>query len=96
TGYDDIGPDAVHLEARVLLAVGDTAAAIASLDRMLDRLAFRTPGMLNKPVEMGGLMRAMGLRGDLAAAGGERTAARWSTAREILWSDADAALGTRR
>lgn len=84
TGYDDISPDATFLESRVLLGVGDTAEAVARLDRALDRLPFLTPGMLNRPIEMSGLMRLIALRGELPAAR-DHAAARWLTAQRILW-----------
>lgn len=87
TGYDDIGPDAIYLESQVLLAIGDTAAAATSLDRLFERLPFLTPGMLSKPIEMSGLLQAMRLRGEIARARGEtgRSAA-WGSVRRTLWT----------
>jgi tRNA A-37 threonylcarbamoyl transferase component Bud32/tetratricopeptide (TPR) repeat protein len=86
TGYDDVAPDAIYLESSAQLAVGDTAAAIVSLDRLLERLPFLTPGLLNRPVEMSGLMRAIQLRGDIAAKHPEAgPAARWAAVRRVLW-----------
>jgi tetratricopeptide (TPR) repeat protein len=85
TGHDDISPGATYLEARVQLQMGDSSGAMARLDRGLDRLAFVTPGMLNKPVEMAGLMRVMALRGG-----------QWLSVRRMLWSNADPELGAQR
>ena len=76
TGYDDVAPDAIYLEARVELATGDSAAAQRSLATLFDRLPYLTPGMLNRPVEMAGLMRAMELSGS----------AQWRRARQTLSS----------
>jgi hypothetical protein len=87
TGYDDVGPDAIYLESQVLLAIGDTAGAAISLDRLFDRLPFLTPGMLSKPIELSGLLQAMRLRGDIARARGETgRAATWDSVRRALWN----------
>ena len=86
TGYDDIGPDATYLEARVMLDIGDTASAVVALDRAFERLPFSSPGMLNRPTEMAGLMRAMQLRGEIAAAQRDTgRAAAWGKMKQMLW-----------
>jgi hypothetical protein len=65
SGYADVTPDAVFLEARAYLMVGDTTRAIGELDRLFQRMASITPGLLHRPVAMGGLIRTMRLRAQL-------------------------------
>jgi tRNA A-37 threonylcarbamoyl transferase component Bud32 len=89
TGYDDISPDAVYLESRVLLFVGDTAMAKESLHRVLERLPFLTPGMLARPVEMAGFLRCIELLDRIAPA---TDVSGWERGRRILWSFADPML----
>jgi eukaryotic-like serine/threonine-protein kinase len=93
TGADGLSADAVYLEARVLLAIGDTASAVTRLDRMFDRIDFSTPGMLGKAAPMAAYVRSMALRADVALARRESAvAARWASAVVALWSGADADL----
>ena len=77
TGYDDVRPDAIYLESKLALKLGDTTAAITALDRLLAGKSRLTPGMLNYPQSLAALLTAMKLRGDLAAARGDASAARW-------------------
>lgn len=92
TGYDDVWPDAIYLESRVLLSLHDTAGAAIALDRMFDRMAFLTPALLHRPVALAGLLRAMELRSEIAVARHESGAPlEWARVRRSLWSSADAA-----
>jgi tetratricopeptide (TPR) repeat protein len=78
--------EGTYQEAWVLAAVGDTARAIQRLDRSLS--ALRTLGMwlMSEPSQAAGLVRAMALRAELAAASGDRaTARRWATPVIDLW-----------
>jgi hypothetical protein len=83
SGYADVTPDAVLLEARLYLDIGDTTAAVAELDRLFDRLPTITPGLLNKAVAMGGLMRSLRLRADLEKSPLVRPS-KWSTLADAL------------
>jgi eukaryotic-like serine/threonine-protein kinase len=92
TGYDDVRPDAIYLESRVLLSLHDTTAAVVALDRLFDRMAFLTPAMLHRPVPLAGLLRAMDLRSEIAAARHESGAPLgWAAVKRSLWSSADPA-----
>jgi len=90
---EDTPPDGVYLDARVLLAVGDTGAAEQTLDAPLNNLARLHSYLLRYLPLAGGLVRMMALRADVAAArGDDRTARRWATAVVTLWSGAEPAL----
>ena len=81
----DVSIDQIHQEAELRLAIGDTIAAAALLDRSLS--ALRTLGfeLVHHVPEAAGLVRAMALRASLARAGGDaRTANRWSSAVSAL------------
>lgn len=86
-------PDGVYVDARLLLAVGDTATAARTLDASLDSLtALHTATLQYMPLA-GCLVRMMGLRAELAVARGDRsTARRWAGAVVALWSEAEPAL----
>jgi len=88
----DISFDATYLEARLLLALGDTAAAAERLDLSLQALSTLGSDILDLP-QAAALVRGMALRAELAdGAGDSTTARRWSRAVLTLWSDADAEL----
>src|SRR5207247_10997631 len=72
-------PDGVYVDARLLLAVSDTAAAERTLDAPLDSLtALHTMTLQYLPLA-GCVVRMMALRAELAAARGARPAAqRWA------------------
>ena len=90
---DDSPPDGVYLDARLLLAVGDTAAAERTLDAPLNNLAKLHSYLLRYLPLAGGLVRMMALRADLAGTRGDGlTARRWASAVVTLWSGAEPAL----
>jgi hypothetical protein len=90
----DVAIDNVYQEAWLLVAVGDTAAALERLDRSLTALPALGTALLDQVPQAAGLVRAMALRAELAAAGGDgTTAARWARAVTALWGDADPDLG---
>ena len=89
----DVAVDYTFGEASLLLAAGDTAAAVAHLDQTLDALPTLSVYSLTFPAPAAALARAMVLRADLAARRGERaTARRWASAVSTLWSHADPEL----
>jgi hypothetical protein len=92
TGYNDVRADGLYPEARLLLAIGDTTGAAASLDRILDRVRFSPPDMLHRVENMASFVRAMALRAEIAAIRNESGPAEWGRAFTILWSHADPAL----
>ncbi len=90
---DDSPPDGVYLDARLLLAVGDTAAAERTLDAPLNNLAKLHSYLLRYPPLAGGLVRMMALRADLAGTHGDGlTARRWASAVVTLWSGSEPAV----
>jgi tetratricopeptide (TPR) repeat protein len=77
----DVSIDQIHQEAELRLAIGDTAAAAALLDRSLSGLPTLGFQLVDHVPESAALVRAMALRAELARqAGDSRTAARWSDA----------------
>ncbi|HEU4557328.1 MAG TPA: hypothetical protein VFS20_05740, partial [Longimicrobium sp.] len=83
----------VFPESALQLAVGDTAAGIAELDRMLVALEALPINVLDKPAETGALLGMMRLRAQVAATRGDpRTAATWRNALGALWAGADPRL----
>lgn len=81
-------------EARVALAVGDTADAIRRLDRTLTALPTAHAYLLDRVPPAAALVRAMALRAELAARVRDRDGARhWAAAVSDLWRGADPALG---
>ena len=90
---EDTPPDGVYLDARLLLAVGDTGAAEQTLDAPLNNLSRLHSYLLRYLPLAGALVRMMALRADVAAARGDgRTARRWASAVVTLWSGAELAL----
>jgi hypothetical protein len=91
----DIAIENVYQEAWLLVAVGDTAAALERLDRSLSALPALGTALLDQVPQAAGLVRAMALRAELAATAGDATAAaRWARAVTALWRGADPDLGT--
>jgi DNA-binding SARP family transcriptional activator len=89
----DLTLDFAFPEAELYLALGDTARALQELDRSLMALEALPISVLDRVEETAGLLRAMHLRAELAAARGDaRTAARWRGALATLWSGGDARL----
>jgi tRNA A-37 threonylcarbamoyl transferase component Bud32/tetratricopeptide (TPR) repeat protein len=82
-----------YQEAWLRLQVGDTAGAVRQLDGTLTALPTLNPYLLDYVQDAAFLVRAMALRSDIAAAAGDqRTAARWGSAVSELWAGADAPL----
>ncbi|HXV90818.1 MAG TPA: serine/threonine-protein kinase [Gemmatimonadales bacterium] len=89
----DVALDAVYPEAWVLAAIGDTSAAMTRLDPVLESLRAKPPEIFVDIAAPGALTRAMNMRAELAAAGGDpAAAARWARAITVLWADADGFL----
>ena len=75
----DVSIDQIHQEAELRLAIGDSAQAIALLERSLSALPTLGFELVQHVAEAGGLVRAMMLRATLARSTGDgRTAARWN------------------
>jgi hypothetical protein len=86
----DVAISNTYQEARVLLALGDSVAAIHVLDESLDALHRLGTGLLRWMEQAAGLVRAMVLRAELAAGRGDtETARRWARAVDTLWVNAD-------
>lgn len=89
----DASMDYTYMESWTLAAIGDTAAAVAHLDRSLTALSTLGPYFMDYPAHSASLVRAMALRAQLAAAQGDRaTAAHWAAAVATLWVHADPEL----
>jgi hypothetical protein len=89
----DVALETAYPEAWTLLTIGDTGAAVASLDAALGSLPKREHDLLVDVAAAGALVRAMALRAELAANRTDRvTAVRWARAVAVLWSDADSFL----
>jgi tetratricopeptide (TPR) repeat protein len=81
----DVSIDQIHQEAELRLAIGDTAQAIALIDRSLASLPTLGFELVQDVAEASGLVRAMMLRAQLAQNSGDpRTAARWNEAVSTL------------
>ncbi len=90
---EDSPPDGVYLAARLLLAVGDTAAAERTLDAPLNELSSLHGALLRYTPLAGALVRMMALRAQVAERRQDRqTAQRWAAAVVALWSGAEPAL----
>ena len=84
----DAAIDGVYQEAWVALQVGDTAWATSHLDLALAALETSGLDLLRQPEQAAGLVRAMALRAELAAAAGdERTARQWAEPVVALWGE---------
>ena len=89
----DVDISSTYGEAWVFLGLRDTAAAVAVLDSSLNNLTGLGGNLLDFVPQAAGLVRAMALRADLAAAAGDTSHARWWAQRvTILWRDADRPL----
>jgi eukaryotic-like serine/threonine-protein kinase len=88
-----MGTDALYQHAAMLLAIGDSAAAIAELDGALSALPRVRSVLLEVPPQAGAVGRAMLLRAQLAEQRDDRTTAqRWLRSVRTLWSAADPEL----
>jgi len=89
----DVTVDGVYTEGRLLLAVGDTAAAVRSFDQALSALPTLSVALLSRVPQAACLVRTMALRAELAAHTGDAaTARRWAGAVVTLWAAADPEL----
>jgi hypothetical protein len=89
----DLSPDFTFQQAWLRAAFGDTAVAMAQLDRTLRALPGLSASALREPGSAAAIVRAMILRADLAASTGDlETARKWATSVAVLWSSADDAL----
>jgi tetratricopeptide (TPR) repeat protein len=80
-------------EARLWLALGDSTAAIVTLDGALNSLLSLNAQVLDEVPSAAALVRAMALRADLAwDTGDHATARRWAAAVTTLWGSADPVL----
>src|SRR5712692_2138059 len=90
---EDSPPDGVYLAARLLLAVGDTAAAERTIDAPLNDLSSLHGALFHYVPLAGALVRMMVLRAQVAERRQDpRTARRWAAAVVALWSGAEPAL----
>jgi tRNA A-37 threonylcarbamoyl transferase component Bud32/tetratricopeptide (TPR) repeat protein len=86
----DVAISGTYLEARVLLAIGDTAAATELIRRPLEAMATLGTLLLDDVNQAGALVRAMALRADLASREGDAgTARHWAAPVVELWANAD-------
>ena len=89
----DVAMNGSYGEARILLQLHDTAAAVATLDLSLQALPTLGTALLERPEQIGCAIRAMALRAELAARKDARAdAERWARAVAALWADADQPL----
>ena len=90
-----ISIDAVYHEAWLLLALGDTSAAVEHLDASLEALPTLSTSLLRELPEAASLARAMALRAELASHNhDDATARKWARAVATLWAGADGELQT--
>jgi tRNA A-37 threonylcarbamoyl transferase component Bud32/tetratricopeptide (TPR) repeat protein len=89
----EVSLDHTYQETWLRFAAGDTAGAATRLDRVLESLPAHRSSLLLRMPEAAALPRAMILRARIAAARGDAaTAARWASAVEELWTNADVDL----
>jgi tetratricopeptide (TPR) repeat protein len=90
---DVLSSDAVYERAWLMLAIGDSSAAVRYIDGTLDDLPDLLSALLDYVPLAGALVRMMALRADLAAAQGETATAR-QLAQTVttLWSGAEQPL----
>jgi tRNA A-37 threonylcarbamoyl transferase component Bud32/tetratricopeptide (TPR) repeat protein len=85
-----MGTDRLYHHATILVALGDTAAAVAQLDAALAALPRVRTILTEVPPQAGAVARAMVLRAQLALRLGDRASAeRWARSAQVLWGDAD-------
>ena len=89
----DVAFEGTYHEARLLLALGDTAQATQLLDLSLDALPTLGSYLLDQLPQVATLVRGMALRAELASlAHDSKVASHWAEAVVTLWSDCDAEL----
>jgi hypothetical protein len=88
-----VAADATFVEAWLITQLGDSTRAAAFLDLSLGALPTQRSALLSETPQAAGLVRAMVLRADLAAAAGDSaTARKWGEAVSALWGDAEVPL----
>jgi hypothetical protein len=86
----ELSIEGAYQEAWAMLVSGDTARAAAHLDRSLSALETLGEHLVIQMPQAPGLVRAMALRAELAAALGDvETARQWAEPVVLLWRDAD-------
>jgi len=89
----DMAINLVVREATLRMHLGDTATASGILDMTLDAAPTLSASIFEHPLEGAMLVRAMVMRADLAAAGGDgATSRKWAGAAAQLWKNADPEL----
>jgi serine/threonine protein kinase len=89
----DVSLDVTYQLAWLQSAMGDTAASVRQLDRVLGALPSLSASSLREAGSAAAAGRAMALRADLAAAHGDLDSQRkWARALAELWATADAPL----
>jgi len=90
----DVAADGVLLDAKVALALGDTAGAMDELATSLASLAAHGSFLTRDVPQAAGVVRDMALLAELkAAAGDTATARRWAGAVVTLWQGSAPSLG---
>ncbi len=90
----DIAMEFTFQEAVLLLGIGDTAAAVSRLDRVLNALPTLGPDLLAEVPQAAAVTRAMALRAEVAVGKGDGVVGRrWARGVALLWAQADASLG---
>ena len=92
----DVAIDYTFHEAWLLVGAGDSAAALEHLRRSLDAPETLSMSLLHQVPQAAGFVRALRLRGELAAAAGDSATARsYADAVAALWTHADSKLGAQ-
>jgi eukaryotic-like serine/threonine-protein kinase len=92
----DVAIEAIHQEAYLLLAVGDTLAASSLLDRWLNGLSVLRSDLLDNYQSPAGLVFSMIRRTELGVRSGDRRiATQWGRSVLDLWQTADPPLHPR-
>jgi hypothetical protein len=89
----DVALEVAFQEFQLDLAIGDTAGAVAGLDRVLASATTQGSDLMVRVAPTGAMVRAMVLRARLASqSGDDPTLARYAGAVGTLWDRADPAL----
>jgi tetratricopeptide (TPR) repeat protein len=89
----DVAFDGTYHEARLHLAIGDTAEATHLLDLSLNALPTLGTYLLDQLPQVATLVRGMALRAELAAAAGDgKSAKHWAGMVATLWAQSDPEL----
>jgi tRNA A-37 threonylcarbamoyl transferase component Bud32/tetratricopeptide (TPR) repeat protein len=92
----DLVPDAVLIEARLWIAMGDTATAKAMLDKLLSELRYSQPvapgAVIPNMLRFGAIGPAIELRAQISH---DEASKRWALVLKTLWAKADAPARAR-